>query len=94
MINTSIISTKSHDIDCVFLSDFVELSNRKRWFYFRFVFYTNYFLYLRARARLLDIHDFFERFSKLGIENGIYYWVYKAVHVAEPSGKYESSNTR
>lgn len=57
--------------------------------YFMPIIFSTY-----ARARLLDIHDFFERFSKLGVENGIYYWVYKAVHVAEPSGKYESSNTR
>lgn len=46
------------------------------------------------KKRLFDIHDFFERFSKFWIENGVYNRIYETIHVAEPSGEYKCRYTR
>lgn len=40
-----------------------------------------------------DVHNLFESFPKLGIEDRVNYGVDEAVHVAQPSGQYEDRHS-
>lgn len=49
---------------------------------------------LLGRVSGADVHDLFERFPKLGIEDRVDDRVHKTVHVAQPRGQYKDGDAR